>query len=140
MLIVFGLSLLVSTAGFAQTKTITGKVTDAAGQPVAGATVAVKGSNDGTSTDTKGNFTISAANGATLVITSVNYVDQEVTVGNNNSIGIQLTAKAGDLGEVVVVGYGTQKKIDVTGAVAMVSRFTLATAPVTSIFFNFCRW
>ena len=87
MLIVFGLSLLVSTAGFAQTKTITGKVTDAAGQPVAGATVAVKGSNDGTSTDTKGNFTISAANGATLVITSVNYVDQEVTVGNNNSIG-----------------------------------------------------
>jgi TonB-dependent SusC/RagA subfamily outer membrane receptor len=133
LLIVFGLSLLISTAGIAQTKMVTGKVSDAQGLPVSGATVTIKGTSDATASDNNGNFSISAAKGATLVITSVNYVEQEFTVGNGNTVSILLTAKAGDLGEVVVVGYGTAKKSDLTGSVARVNLETMANAPNTNI-------
>jgi TonB-linked SusC/RagA family outer membrane protein len=133
MFIVFGFSLFLSTAAFAQTKTVAGKVTDGQGLPVSGATVTVKGTNEATASDNDGHFSINAAKGATLVITSVNYVDQEVTVGNSNNISVLLSPKGGDLGEVVVVGYGTQKKIDVTGSVARVNLETMANAPNTNI-------
>lgn len=107
---------------FAQGKTVTGKVTDSKdGSPVPNASVTVKGTNFGTTTDANGNFRIAVENNAVLVISSVGFGSTEVTVGTQTSLSIQLTSLQGTLNEVVVVGYGTQRKRDLTGAVATVS-------------------
>lgn len=129
---IVGLFLLLTTQTYGQNQ-VSGKVTDGEGKAVAGASVTLKGGSAGTATDNNGNFTIAASRGAILLITSVNYVDQEITVGNSPTLNVQLTAKGGDLNEVVVVGYGTQKKIDVTGAVSRVNLESMANAPNTNI-------
>lgn len=127
-LLLFAAVLLLSAVSLpavAQGKTITGRVTNNAGDPVAGASVVVKGTTTGTTTNNAGNFSIVAPSGAVLVISSVNYTEQEVTIGASSSVNIKLTSAAGDLSEVIVVGYGTQKKRDVTGAITKVSSETL---------------
>ena len=107
---------------FAQGKTVTGKVTDSKdGSPVPNASVTIKGTNLGTTTDAGGNFRIAVENNAVLVITSVGFGSTEVTVGTQTQLTIQLTSTQGTLNEVIVVGYGTQRKRDLTGAVATVS-------------------
>jgi len=107
---------------FAQGKTVTGKVTDSKdGSPVPNASVTIKGTNLGTTTDANGNFRIAVENNAVLVITSVGFGSTEITVGTQTQLSIQLTSAQGTLNEVVVVGYGTQRKRDLTGAVATVS-------------------
>jgi iron complex outermembrane receptor protein len=115
--------LILAQVGFAQGKTVTGKVTDSKdGSPVAGASVAVKGTNRGTTTDATGAFRINVENNdAVLVITSVGFARLEVTVGTETDLNIGLVATQAALNEVVVVGYGTQRKRDLTGAVATVS-------------------
>ncbi len=107
---------------FAQGKTVTGKVTDSKdGSPVPNASVTIKGTNLGTTTDAGGNFRIAVENNAVLVITSVGFGSTEVEVGTQTQLTIQLISTQGTLNEVVVVGYGTQRKRDLTGAVATVS-------------------
>ncbi len=108
---------------FAQGKTVTGKVTDSKdGTPVPNASVTIKGTNLGTTTDAGGNFRIAVDNNnAVLVISSVGFTEYEVTVGAQTDLAISLSAAQGTLNEVVVVGYGTQRKRDLTGAVATVS-------------------
>ena len=108
---------------FAQGKTVTGKVTDSKdGTPVANASVTIKGTNRGTTTDAGGNFRIAVDNNnAVLVISSVGFAEYELTVGTQTDFAITLAAAQGTLNEVVVVGYGTQRKRDLTGAVATVS-------------------
>jgi iron complex outermembrane receptor protein len=108
---------------FAQGKTVTGKVTDSKdGTPVANASVTIKGTNLGTTTDAGGNFRISVDNNnAVLVISSVGFTPYELTVGAQTDFAISLAAAQGTLNEVVVVGYGTQRKRDLTGAIATVS-------------------
>lgn len=105
---------------FAQTKTVTGKVTDSKdGSPIAGATVQPKGSKNGTSTGADGSFSLTvAANTSTLVITSVGFDRQEVNVANASSIS--MVASNASLNDVVVIGYGTARKRDLTGAVSSI--------------------
>ena len=117
---------------FAQ-KTITGTVTDVTGDPLIGATVSLGGAN-GVVTDYDGNFTLSdVRNGATLTVSYVGYQTKTVTVGNQNNYTIVLESNDKTLDEVVVVGYGTMKRRDLTGAVASVSGETLAKNPVANI-------
>ncbi len=97
-----------------------------------GATIQIKGANISTQTDANGSFTISAPSNATLVITSVGYSPEEVKVGNRSTINVQLRSSASELGEVVVVGYGTQKKTTITGSVASINSEKMSIAPLTS--------
>jgi len=108
-------------SAFAQNITVKGKVTDAAtGESLIGVSVAVKGTTTGTQTDVNGAYSLAAPSTATLVFTYIGYVSQEVAVGGRNSIDVILAASNSELQQVVVIGYGTQRKIDNTGSVATV--------------------
>jgi TonB-linked SusC/RagA family outer membrane protein len=127
------LSLLTVTTLQAQnTIHVTGRVLSADGQPIAQASVVVKGSKTGVSTDEKGGFVIEASPNATLVVSYVGYVASNIKVGGRNSIEIALSPTGNSLDQVVVVGYGTQKKSDVTGSVARVTGTTLAEVPTAN--------
>ena len=103
-----------------QTKKVTGRVSDSEGELI-GATVLEKGTSNGVITDFDGNFSIDVKPGATLVVSYVGYVTQEVRVGNQSNLNIILEAEGGNLNEVVVIGYGTQRREAVTGSVANVN-------------------
>lgn len=99
---------------------IKGKVTDESGEPVIGAGVMVKGTTNGTITDIDGLYVINADQGQTIVFSSIGYKDEEVVVGVSNLINVVLKTDQELLDEVVVVGYGVQKKINLTGSVSVV--------------------
>ncbi len=124
--------LLFTQTIFAQDISVKGKITDEGGLPLAGASVIVKGTSRGTTTDNNGNFSISVAKGGTLVISAVNFTEKEVKA-NSADLTVQLVTNEKTLGEVVVVGYGTQRKIDVTGSVARVNLEAMGNAPNTNI-------
>lgn len=106
----------------AQTKTVTGKVTDDKGAPVAGATVTASGSKGGTSTDADGNFKLNTPSSArVLQISSVGYAPSEIRIGGETVFSISLKPTESSLNDVVVVGYGTARRKDVTGAVSSIS-------------------
>lgn len=111
--------LFVGASAWAQ-DTVTGTVVDAEDEPLIGATVLVKGSSVGTSTDYDGNFTIAAAQGKTLIVSYVGYTTQEVTVKGNN-IKVTLKEDTALLDEVVVIGYGTMTRKDITGSISTVN-------------------
>ncbi|MBS0031014.1 SusC/RagA family TonB-linked outer membrane protein [Chitinophaga sp. 22321] len=117
----------------AQDKTIHGRVTTERNDPVPGASVVLKGTNKGQVTNGNGEFVITATKGAVLVISSIGYANKEITVEDDTRINVQLSPAAKDVGEIVVVGYGTQKKKDLTGAVASVNLESLREAPNTNI-------
>ena len=100
---------------------ITGRVIDAGGEAIIGASIVEKGTTNGTITDFDGNFTLNVRTNAKLVVSYVGYVTQEVMVTPNKELNIVLKEDAETLDEVVVVGYGSVKKSDLTGAVASVS-------------------
>jgi hypothetical protein len=127
------LSFLLFTANAFAQNTVKGKIVNEDGQPVAGASVVLKGTTTGTTTDNSGNFSIVAPKGSVLVITSISYTDQEITVGDNANINIRLTRSSGSLGEVIVVGYGTQRKEAVTGSVASISGLAMREVPSPNI-------
>ena len=102
--------------------TIKGVVEDALG-PIAGANVVEKGTTNGTITDMDGNFTLDVASNSILVISYIGYKDQEIPVNNQTSFNIKLIEDSQALEEVVVVGYGTQKKVNLSGSVTSVRRF-----------------
>ena len=125
------LSLLCFLA-YAQ-KTITGTVTDVSGEPLIGATVTLGGSN-GVITDIDGRFSLTGVkSGSTITVTYIGYQTKTVQVGNANDYSIVLEANDKSLDEVVVIGYGTVKRRDLTGAVASVTGETLAKNPVSNI-------
>ncbi|WP_282135512.1 SusC/RagA family TonB-linked outer membrane protein [Seonamhaeicola maritimus] len=107
------------SAAQAQTKTIKGQVTGD-GEPLAGATVIVVGTSNGAVTDFDGNYEINAATGNKLQFSYLGYVDKVITLGDQTTLNISLQEDLSTLDEVVVVGYGTQKKKELTGAVAQV--------------------
>ncbi len=130
-LILAGLAFLCMTVVFAQTPvSISGTVTEADGSGIPGASVVIKGTTTGTVTDTDGKFTLSAPGNATLVVTFIGYVTQEVAVNNQTTLNVKLVQDVTTLNEVVVVGYGAQRKVDVTGATASVKGEELAKQPV----------
>lgn len=123
---------VTGSIAFGQTPSVRGKVMDENGSPVQGVTVTVKGSQVTTQTDAEGNYTINAPANATLVFTSVGFTPNEVEVRGRRTINSNLSTTSSNLGEVVVVGYGTQRKVDLTGAVASVTRKDFANRPFTS--------
>ena len=111
---------------------VKGTVNDEAGEPVIGATVKVQGSNDGTITDFNGNFSINAASNATLVISYVGYVTQQIPVAGKSNINVTLIEDNTTLNDVVVIGYGTMKKKLVTGATVQVKGDEIAKLNTTN--------
>jgi len=115
-------------------RTITGTVKDPNGDPIIGANIVQKGTTNGTITDADGNFTITLPTGsATLGVSYIGYKGTEIVVGNKNSIAVTLKEDTEMLDEVVVVGYGTMKKKDLTGAVAAVKGDDLAARHTTQL-------
>ncbi|WP_246849933.1 MULTISPECIES: SusC/RagA family TonB-linked outer membrane protein [Rufibacter] len=113
---------------------VTGKVTSETGEPLIGVSVVLKGTATGTSTDISGNYSIAVPdNGGTLVFSYIGFVSKEVPVGSNNVMNVTLVSDARALEEVVVVGYGTQKKSVVTGAISSVKAADLEGLPVTRV-------
>ena len=106
-----------STEALQQAKKITGNVKDSQG-PLIGATIMEKGTTNGAVTDIDGNFSLNVNPGATLVISYVGYVDQEIKVGSASDFNIDMKEEGHSLNEVVVIGYGTQRREAVTGSVA----------------------
>lgn len=119
---------------YAQSNTITvkGKVM-ADGEPVIGATVLVKGVSTGTATDMDGNFTLNVASKAVLVVSSIGYETQEVPVNGRKLINVVLKSDVVALKDVVVVGYGVQKKVNLTGAVSSLSTDELEGKPIANV-------
>ncbi len=111
------LPLVLSTSTFAQSP-VSGRVTDDNNDPLPGVSVVVKGTATGTSTDTGGNFTLRANPTDVLVFSFVGFLSKEVTVGNQSVLNVKLVVNSQSLDEVVVVGYGTQKRSDLTGSIA----------------------
>lgn len=126
--------LLASGQLFAQTRIITGKVVDEKGAPVANASVVVKGTTTGTNTDNDGNFSISVASAAkTLVISSLNFQQSEVSITNRNAVSVTLKPVTANLDDVVVIAYGTQSRVRTTGASTKISGNEFKSVPITSI-------
>lgn len=129
MLFVFGIGL-----AHAQDRRVTGKISGNDGTGLPGATILLKGTSTGTSTDANGMFGINVkGTNDVLVISSIGYKTQEVAVGSQSEINIALAEDAGQLGEVVVTGYASQRKKDITGAVTVVSAKELTSLPTASV-------
>ncbi len=112
---------------------ISGRISDGdTGEPLPGVSVLVKGTTQGTITDTDGNYKITVDESAVLVFSFVGYKTQEVTVGTNSTLNIVLASDVTALSEIVVVGYGTQQRRDITGSVASISSQDIKNIPVTS--------
>lgn len=127
--------LLVCAFAFAQTQNVTGKITDGEGNtPLPGASIVVKGSSLGTTTDANGEYSIAVDDpNTTLVFSFIGYETQEIQVGGRTRIDITLAPDVESLEEVVVVGYGTQRKKDLTGAVAHVDAEKLQTEATSNL-------
>ena len=113
-------------------KKVTGTVEDALG-PIAGANIVEKGTTNGTITDMDGNFNLDVSPNAVLVVTFIGYTEQQIPVGNQTSFTINLKEDSQALDEVVVVGYGVQKKVNLSGAVASVNSEKIANRPVMNL-------
>lgn len=118
--LLFGLMLTCASIGFAQDSNVSGTITDELNQPMFGANVLVKGTTNGVVTDFDGNFSLAAKTGDVLAISYTGYTTKEVTVESGTTINVQLQPDSQLLDEVVVIGYGSRKKADVTGAVSTV--------------------
>jgi TonB-linked SusC/RagA family outer membrane protein len=128
------LLFLASTSVFAQRIAITGTVSDETGSPLPGATVQVKGTAQGVTTDLNGKFSIEVTTpNPTLVFSFVGYIPQEMPVENQTTINVSLREDIRGLQEVVVVGYGTQKKANLTGAVDQVTSEVFENRSMTNV-------
>jgi TonB-linked SusC/RagA family outer membrane protein len=125
--------LLCSVSAFAQTK-VSGKVADSQGLSLPGVSILIKGTTTGTVTTAEGDYTLNAPSGnSTLVFSYIGYTTQEIPINGRNTISITLASDDKMLNEVVVVGYGEQKKETVTGAVATVKGTDLVKSPATNL-------
>jgi len=131
---VSSLLFLLFLSASAQNRTITGRITDSAGSPLSNVSVQVKGSKNGTFTDANGNYSlgVTSAN-PKLVFSYTGMQGQEVSAGSQNAVNVQLQSLSASLGEVVVIGYGTARKSDLTGAVSTIKSEKLLDRPVTNV-------
>src|SRR5688572_7481731 len=130
-----GIIMLVMLAqiSFAQNRTVTGTVTDSDGAAVRGASVTAKGATTGTQTDALGAYSITVDNSVTvLIISSVGYITQELSIDGKNSLDVVLVMASNSLGEVVVIGYGTARRKDLTGSISTVNSRDFNKGPLTS--------
>ena len=126
------LALLVTTFLSAQS-VLSGTVTGTDGQPIPGANVVLQDSNLGTTTDFDGNFSINASSGDVVVVSYVGFATQTVTITNQTTLNVVLEASASELDEVVIVGYGTQLKSNLTGAISKVTNDNLDQIAVSRV-------
>src|SRR5690606_37472234 len=112
---------------------ISGVVRDEKGVALSGVTVAIKGTPKGTVTSEEGRFEIVGEKGQVLVVSLLGYRPQEITIGDSSVFEIELVEEVSDLDEVVVVGYGSQKKVNLTGAVSQISGEDFEQRPVTQL-------
>ncbi|MDB5023819.1 MAG: outer membrane protein nutrient binding [Mucilaginibacter sp.] len=131
-LFVYPLFLLISSWAMAQNVSVTGKVTDEKGNALQGATVVIRGTTKGANTDVNGKYTIGASGNDVLVFSMVGFIRREVKINNRTSLDISLTEEAQALNEVVVIGYGTQKRKDLTGAISSVKGDVFKDQPITN--------
>ncbi|MGI4021078.1 MAG: SusC/RagA family TonB-linked outer membrane protein [Janthinobacterium lividum] len=124
--------LVMALVSFAQNVTISGNVSASDG-PLPGASITIRGTKTGTATDINGKYTLKAASGNVLVIQSIGFVTQQITVGSNPVINVKLVTANSVLNEVVVVGYGTQKRSNITGAVASLKAGIIDERPVNRV-------
>lgn len=125
----------VSVAQQEERRILTGLIKDEFGDPVIGANVVEKGTTNGTITDVNGKYSLEVGPGATLVVSYIGYTTTELSVGKKNVLNVVLREDSKALDEVVVVGYGTQRKGDLTGAIASIKMEELAgDRPVTNVF------
>ncbi|MDR1154653.1 MAG: TonB-dependent receptor [Bacteroidales bacterium] len=133
----FSVFLFVLThAAFAQeVRTVTGTIVDEAGEPLAGANVVVKGTTTGAVANADGKFSINvpATGGNTLVFSFIGYVAQEIAVAGRTSLSVTMAPSSVDLDEVVVVGYGVQKKVNLTGSVSQIGGQEVIKAPSANV-------
>jgi hypothetical protein len=128
------LLFFASTSVFAQRITITGTVSDENGSPLPGATVQVKSMVQGTTTGMDGKYSLEVSSlNITLVFSFVGYISKEIPVQNQTTVNVSLAPDIMGLQEVVVVGYGTQKKSDITGTVASLPKGRLEMAPTSML-------
>lgn len=126
--------LLLGTVNmFAQSSFLKGKVQDDAGEPLIGVSIQVKGTSHGTITDLNGNFSLQVSSGETLVISYIGYVPQEISINNQATLNITLKEDTQTLDEVVVVGFGTQKKVNLTGSVGVATAKDIESRPVKNL-------
>lgn len=125
----------VSTIAFGQSKKVNGSVQDQKGEGIPGVSITIKGvANRGTTTDGAGKFSLSGVDNKTVLkISSIGFESQEVSVGNQTNLNITLEESSSSLDEVVVVGYGVQKKANMTGAVSTVDSKMIENRPTTSL-------
>lgn len=123
-----------SAAAFAQSAKVQGAIKDEKGNPLPGVTVLVKGTRQGVAADMEGKYSISVASGATLVFTMTGFISKEEVVGDRTTINVTLLENISTLNDVVVVGYGTQKKRDVTAAISSISEKAIQEKQPVSIF------
>ena len=123
----------VASVAFAQTKKITGKILNDESKPISGVSVTIKGKQAGTQTNVNGEYTIDAAEGDVLVFSVTGFTSREVKVGTNSTIDLSLETKVTELDAVVVTGYGTQKRKEVTGAVTTVNPKVFEHSPSSNV-------
>lgn len=126
------LALLATTLLSAQ-NVLTGTVTGTDGQPIPGANVVLQDSNEGTTTDFDGNFSINASTGDEVVVSYIGFATQTIAISNQTTLNIVLEASASELDEVVIVGYGTQLKSNLTGAISKVTNDDLDQIAVSRV-------
>lgn len=125
--------MVITVSGFAQMQNITGKVTDSAGEPLPGVTAVIKGTTAGTVTDIDGNYVLpNVSSESKLVFSFVGMLTQEIVVGTQSTVSVTMVADAIGIEEVVAIGYGTQKKGNLTGSVAIVKSDKMTVAPMVS--------
>src|ERR1700681_1481903 len=131
VLLVFGLYV----HGFAQNRLLKGKVTDEHGKPLVGASINIKNTTASTSTDSAGNFQLplTAKGKPVLVVSFVGYLSTEYAIGGGTFFNVQLKNSSQSLNDVIVVGYGTQRKKDVTGAISTVNSDEIQKRPLVRV-------
>lgn len=127
------LLIVFSQAAWAQSGTVQGTVTDANGDPLPGVNVVIKGTTNGTVTDLDGKYTLNAASDDVLVYSFVGFMSQEIPVNGQSEINVSLADDTSDLEEFVVVGYGIQRKSDLTGSISSVKAEELTRLPVSDV-------
>ncbi|MBW1655580.1 SusC/RagA family TonB-linked outer membrane protein [Flavobacterium quisquiliarum] len=130
--LLIGMLVLFHTISYAQNKVVKGTVKDAAGLPIPGVNVLIKGSQNGVSTDLDGSYSINAASGDVLTYSFIGFKKQEISVGQSAVYNVVLKEDDNSLEEVVVVGYGVRKKKDLTGSIVSVGAEEIASRPVVN--------
>lgn len=131
---IFLFLIFISQLSFSQQKSIIkGNVADENNTPMSGVSVNIKGSAIGTTTDPSGNYSISVTNNGTLLFSFVGYITKELAVSNKSEINVVMEREASSLDQVVVVGYGTQKKTSVTAAISTLKGSEIASVPIANL-------